>query len=278
VVASPYGQACPACGTLNAPAGGFCVNCGRDLTPATAVAGPALQAPVGGGSLAFLQDPAFWEDVRVRARRQVIPLGGVALVSFLDYQLHGQVPVALLIFAAGVAFTLFFREAIAWATEKLNLAQLGVWVQPLFISVPAALFFFLRGKGSHETFTTLDQGTRSSGISSAQGLLIAVLIVALPLVLTRVLPGLDPSLRGLYELRDRYIPAVARPFAMIAVSLIVTFGLIHGNLADVKILFGQTADKAGLPTFGDALLAAVLNVLIGFAFLRQPRLPAAAHT
>ena len=164
----------------------------------------------------------------------------------------------LIVLAAGAAITLFAREFITWATTKVmsgtNLQESSLsWVQPLFFSVPAALYFMIRGAGT---------------VGSPA--LIGLVIAGLPPFLSYFLPRFDESLKGFYEARDRMIPAVAKPFVLIGLSAVISFGLIHGNLSDIDILWGSTATKRASPDSTKVLLIAAVNVVLAFAMLRSP--------
>lgn len=257
MTAVPSQWACSQCGALNPESGRFCRQCGTRRVGASPEAVspsvvPAIASPAGRAP--FWQDAAFWEDVRQRAKRQVLPLAGVSLLGFLDFQLHAQAPIALLIIAIGAGLTLFFREALRWVMSRVKVPQSRLtWIQPLFFSVPAALYFLIRGSGT-----------------VASPALIGLAIASLPAALNYFLPRLDVSLKAFYETRNRLIPTSARPLVLVGLSLFVTFGLVHGNLADIDILFGSTASKASPPDSGKVLLTVVLNVLLAFAVLRSP--------
>jgi hypothetical protein len=214
----------------------------------------------------FWQRPEFMSALFARAKQQALPLAVLLVFGSLDLQLHGQLPVTLLMIVAGGAVALFFREASAWLFGKLNLQHMATLLQPLMVSVPAGLWFVIRGKG---TLVQGQSGFSDAGISSANAMLLGVLIAAAPLALNQLMPRLDPSLKGFYELRDRYLSDAIRPFVMIGLSLLLTFGIIHGNLSDADVLFGGTASKIGLPQFNKALIAAVLNLLLGFMIMRK---------
>jgi hypothetical protein len=179
----------------------------------------------------------------------------VVLVAFMDYQLHAEAGVALIVAGAGAAIVLFFQEAISWIGQKLNLAEASRWASMLMVSVPVALYFFVRGKG------TLDDG---------DALVVSAAIAGMPVALNWLAPRLDPSLRGFYEARDRLIPVAARPLVLAGLSLVITFGVVHGNLGDIKVLFGGTASKAAFPDADRILMTAVLNIVLGFALLHSP--------
>jgi hypothetical protein len=85
----------------------------------------------------------------------------------------------------------------------------------------------------------------------------------------------DPALNQFYEARNRIIPGAIRPLAMVGLSLFITFALIHGNLLDIKILFGATASKVGSPSFGGAFITVVVNIVIGYLMLHEPARPEA---
>jgi hypothetical protein len=249
----PGGRPCGNCGSIPSPGDKFCPHCGTPLAGSSAVtAAVAPTAP----TVPLWQRPEFWPDVQQRARRQALPLVVVLLVGFLDFQLHAQAPVALLIIAIGAGVTLFFREIFNWLMSRPNLQQIGSLAQPLFFAVPAAVFFFARGKGDI--------------LTSSDAFIISGSIIGVPLLLNSLAPQLDLQLRPFYDLRDRYIPAHLRPVVLIGLALVVTFGIIHGDLTDVKVLFGAKASRAVFPTLGGALSTAVVNILLAYAFLRQP--------
>ena len=274
MVAQPESRICPSCGRPNTNAVRFCIGCGTSLAPVTEPAplpSTTQQTQTTSGfNFDFLRRPEFWADVRVRARGQVLPLAGVLLVSFLDFQLHGQAPIALAIFAAGAAITLFFREFLNWALTKLDVMSASAWLQPLLFTIPAGLLFILRGKGDRIESTFGDQQF-NNGLTGGDAWMIGLLIMFLPIGLSLLLPNLDAAFKGFYELRDRYVSPKLRPVLLIALSVIVTFGVIHGNVIDVKILFGATADKPALPRAGEVLWTAIANILIGFVVLHEPK-------
>jgi hypothetical protein len=245
---------------LNSAGGSFCSSCGARLVPGDREAGVAAAPRAASGGFR-LDDPLFWSGVQERAKRHVLPLAVVALVAFMDYQLHAEAVVALVVAGVGAAIVLFFQEAISWLGEKLNLAEAGRWASMLMVSVPVAFYFFVRGKG------TLEDG---------DALLVSAAIAGLPLAFNWLAPRVDPTLRGFYEARDRMIPVVARPLVLAGLSLVLTFGLIHGNLGDIKILFGGTASKAAFPDPDRILMTAVLNIVLGFALLHTPTREAGA--
>jgi hypothetical protein len=235
--------------------------------PAAAVAREAT-AP----SLPFWQRPEFTADLIARAKKQALPLAMILVFGSLDIQLHGQIPVTLLMVAGGAALAMFFREASNWVFTKLNLQPMATLFQPLLVSIPAALWFVIRGKGTVVEGQVF-QGRQYSdaGITDANAMLLGILIAGAPLAFNYLVPRIDPAFKGFYELRDRYLSDTVRPFAMIVASLVVTFGIIHGNLMDMDILLGGQASKMGLPQFSKALIAAVINLLIGFLIMRKPQ-------
>ena len=236
----------------------FCSACGHEAHAAPADAPASRAAQPTAVETAPPQGADIWADVRQRAQNQLLPLGGVLVFGFLDFQLHDQVLGMLIVLLAGAGIVLFAREIVSWATrrvlENTNLNESALaWVQPLFFSVPAALYFLIRGAGT---------------IGSP--LLIGLAIAALPPALSYFSPRFDETLRSFYETRDRLIPAAAKPFVLIAISVVVSFGLIHGNVSDVDILWGSTATNRAPPDTTKVLLIAVFNVLLAFAMLRTP--------
>jgi hypothetical protein len=202
--------------------------------------------------LPFFQRPEFWQDVQQRARARVFPLLGVASVGALDYKIHDEIGISLLIAAAGAIATLFFNEIRQRLMATFGLARFGPLVQPLMVSIPAAALYFLRARGAED----------------GEGAAIAALIGLAPVALNLALPYVDPATRAWYQLRDRYLPAQFRPLVMAAASVIVTFGVINGNFGDVKIMVGADPDGTAAATFGKTILTAGLNAVIGFALLR----------
>lgn len=244
--------ACPACGKPLAPGAQFCSGCGASVRFGRS-SGPGLAQPVV--AAAGTGNPKVDELLR-RAKRQVLPLLMVAVISYLDYQLHGQAAGMLIVFAAGTALTLFLREGVAWAMRALNIGQLPSWASALFITVPIAIYYFARAKGT---------------LSDGNGMFLSILIAGLPLAFNAVASTLDPSLQGYYELRNRTLPTKVRPLVLVGLSVFVTFGLVHGRLGDVMVLFGNEASKVSPPKMSSALMAVLLNALITFALLHNPR-------
>jgi hypothetical protein len=203
-----------------------------------------------------LQSREFWNDVGVRARQQWLAVIVLGFLAYLDYRLHRNGFVSLVFFFAGIAATLFIREGVKWIRTGLNLTNIPDWAGSLFVTIPAALFFLVRGKG------TLDDSA---------AMLIMAAIIGLPLLFTLYIDRVDPSIAGLYDVRNQVLPVVIRPLVMIVVSLIVTFGIGHGDLGDIKILVGKTADKRMAPESGKIVLTVVLNIVIGFMFLHEPK-------
>jgi hypothetical protein len=177
------------------------------------------------------------------------------VIGYLDYRLHRAPVESLVLVAGGAALMLFFREFVSWSTRKLHRTALPAWATPLFATIPAALFFLIRGRG-----TLPDSGA----------LLVTLAIGGLPVLFNILAPSVDPSLRVFYELRDRYLPAAFRLLAIGAVSLVVTFGLIHGNLGDVKVLWGATASKREPPSESGVLLSALFSLAIGYLLMHDP--------
>jgi hypothetical protein len=213
----------------------------------------------------FWQRPEFWPDLQARARHRVLPLLATLAVCSLDFQLHGQIIVSFVLLVAGAAFSLFFDEAREALRTRLKVTHLEPMLQPLFVSVPAALWFFIRGKGD-----SFDAGGFSGGLTDIEAFLIALLIGAAPLGVQFVLPKIDQALGRFYSVRDQYLNDTLKPVVLIAASVLITFGAIHGNPVDVMVIAGASAEKAEVPSFTRALLAAVVNLALGFLIMRSP--------
>lgn len=215
-------------------------------------------ASTNSSSVPFWQQPDFWPDVQRRARQKVLPLAGVAAVGFIDFQFNDQIIISLLIVLAGAALTLFFGEAVAAVTAKLNRPGSSNLVAPGIISSVAGLLFALRGRGG---------SAGGEGLELFDGLLIGVIIAVLPLALSMAIPKLAPTLGSFFQLRDRYIPEKARPAAAGVLAIVVSYGLIHGSLFDFQVLWGGDADKAEFSKMGKIALTAILTGVIGMLMM-----------
>ena len=76
------------------------------------------------------------------------------------------------------------------------------------------------------------------------------------------MPNIDASLAGFFETRDQYLPRTACIVVMLVLSAVLTFGAVHGEIADIQVLFGQQADKSAFPKLGNILLIVLLNMSI----------------
>lgn len=243
------GSTCATCGAPLAGGAAFCGSCGRPAVAAAPARGVANAPAAGGGGLFTAA------EIQRRAKQQILPLVVLAFVGYLDYRLHRQAPIAIVLFVGGMLVTLFLREIAKFVLKTLNIQNLPPWGASLVVTVPAALFFYWRGKG---------------GLSTSDSLVLMAAIVGAPILLNVVAASVDPSLKGYYGFRNRYLPVAFRPIVLVVGGLLLTFGLVHGDVTDIKILFGKTASKAGYPTLSNTLETVMLNIVLGFALLHEP--------
>lgn len=204
---------CSSCGSPTGPDATFCGVCGAPITRQA----PAVPAPHGVFTM---------QEIQARAKKQVLPLVVLGFVGYLDYRLHRQAPVAIVLFVGGMLLTLFLRESAQYVLRTLKIRRLPPWATSLIVTVPAALFFFIRGKG---------------GLSTGDGMLIVAAVIGVPILLNTLAESVDPSLQGYYRTRNQHLPVALRPLVLVIGGLVITFGLIHGNISDIKILWGSTA-------------------------------------
>jgi Sec-independent protein secretion pathway component TatC len=242
------GSTCATCGAPLAGGAAFCGSCGRPAVAAPQPAAARAPAAAGGGLFTAA-------EIQRRAKQQMLPLVVLAFVGYLDYRLHRQAPVAIVLFVGGMAVTLFLRESARFVLKTLKIKSLPPWGASLVVTVPAAVFFYWRGKG---------------GLSSSASFVLMAAIIGAPILLNMVAASVDPSLKWYYGFRNRYLPVAFRPLVLVVGGLLLTFWLVHGDVTDIKILFGKTASKAGYPTLSNTLKTVMLNIGLGFALLHEP--------
>jgi hypothetical protein len=227
------------------------------IRPATATTARPVTA-VGTG--AGLSSSDLLNELVERAKTRWLPLIVLLALTVLDWRLHEDVGVSILLSVLAAAGVLYFDEVKAQIVQSLNLERYGSRVQGMFLVVPVALFFLLRGKG--ESFENV------GGLEFADGLIIAVVLIGGVLLLQNFMPNIDASLAGFFETRDQYLPRTACIVVMLVLSAVLTFGAVHGEIADIQVLFGQQADKSAFPKLGNILLIVLLNMALAVAFLR----------
>jgi hypothetical protein len=179
------------------------------------------------------------------------PLVLFGLIAYLDFLTHRSW--AFILVGGGLALgAILFRGEIA---KRVGLGQLlalvPAWLRPVLAAVPAVLWFVIRG-----------QGTSGAGLS------VTVTTLALVLGIGVLGPSLDRALGGFYRGRDRMLPRRLRMLLAAVLPIVVGFGVIHGSLKAIPVLFGGTtsspagaADRPGMYVVG-TLLSGVLAFLL----------------
>jgi len=178
----------------------------------------------------------------------------------LDWRLHDDVGVSILLGIVGALGVLYYPEIYERLRAQFRLEQYGDEVKTLLITSPVALFFMLRGRGVSVPGFGLDLGA---------GLLVAIVLVGGAVALRHVMPSIDVSLQGFYRTRDQYLPPPACIGVMVLLSVLFTFGLVHGELGDVAVILGQDSDKLDGPSLGNMLIIVLANMALAVAFLRR---------
>ncbi|MHB8510339.1 MAG: hypothetical protein ACYDGR_17110 [Candidatus Dormibacteria bacterium] len=199
-----------------------------------------------------------------RAGSRWFSLVYLGLIGWLDYITHRDL--LFLFFALGltVVLVLFPHEVSDWARKWIDLRGLLARVPPRWRPVlPVALagfYFYARGAGT-------------SG--AGESVLITMLAVAALMV---VFGGrVDARLAPFYERRDRLLPRTLRMALTPVIALVLSFGLVHGNLGDFPAFYGgrPTLHRSPAGRSDLVVFAVLLSAAASYLLLRQP--PAAPH-
>jgi hypothetical protein len=188
-----------------------------------------------------------------------LALGFVAWFAYLDWITHRSVPTSI-IGGGIIALLIVFRRDIAAALHLTEtMATLPKPVKPILAAFPGIAYFLIRGQGT----------------SNAGGIVFAAMLLV---ILANAFLGgpLDRVLARFYQARNRVLPRPVRMVAAIALPVLISFAVIHGNLSDLPALFGGTTHHAALPADrgGKFFAGTLLSAAVAWLLLRDTARPA----
>ncbi len=179
----------------------------------------------------------------------------VALLMWLDWVMHRQpVVIMLLLAASATIFLTRTRFAPKVQVYGVQISPLSGAAVALVTMLLAPLYFLVRGAGTYE---------------GAGGLI--MLMLATGAVLSLCAPLLDRLLAPLYVLRDRTMNRYSVIAVSVALPVGISFVVVHGNLLDLPALVGgQTrAPKPPTDMGGRLPTAVILSAVVAFLLLRD---------
>ena len=180
-------------------------------------------------------------------------------MAFVDYRLHRSIPgVAILIGGALLAILAapWLRRVVGTRLRRTRVGRRPA-LRVAVLAAVALVAFLVRWRG--------DMSVGAAVVVIGVPALIAVGMVAVRRVL-------DRPMGPIARVRDRLLPRWLRQVAAVATPVLVTFGLVHGSLGDLRGLVGGGTSPS--PALADEtaamMLGGVLSMLIVFVLMYEP--------